>query len=147
MPDAEAEKVPAAYLAHLAALGPALPDVARRLATEVSLHDALLRGVERKKGRLELLFRAGNQQTGYFDAMLEYEGAEIADAEALVLQNALGRQDVELLSDEFDSHESGWSHTLLFWGPSRGTYQEVAVTFSAVSLRLFPAPGRFEERS
>jgi hypothetical protein len=48
----------AAYLAHLAALGPTLPDVARRLATEVSLHDALLRGVERKNGRLESMFGA-----------------------------------------------------------------------------------------
>jgi hypothetical protein len=42
MPDAGADKVPAAYLSHLTALGPTVPDAARRLAGEVSLHDGLL---------------------------------------------------------------------------------------------------------
>ena len=144
LPDAEAEKVPAAYLAHLAALGPALPDVARRLATEISLHDGLLGGVERKEGRLGLLFRAGNQQAGYFDAMLEYEDAELADADAFFLQNAVGRRDIALVYDEFDSRERGWRHTLLFWGGPQRSYREAAVTFSAISLRIVPATARFD---
>ena len=140
MPDAEAEKVPAAYLAHLAALGLTVPDAARRLANEVSLHDALLRGVERTNGRLELPFRAGDQQVGYFDAWLRYDGAGIAEADAQFLQSAVGRRDIELLYDEFDSHEGGWVHDLLFW-----PYYEVSVPFSVISLRVFPAAGRFDD--
>jgi hypothetical protein len=140
MSDAEAEKVPAAYLAHLAALGPTLPDVARRLATEVSLHDGLLGGVERKNERLELLFRAGDNQVGYFDAWLQYDGVVIAEADAQFLQSAVGRRDIELWYYEFDSHSGGWVHTLLFW-----PYHEVSVPFSKISLRLFPATGRFDQ--
>ena len=58
----------------LRALGPSVPDAARRLANAISLHDGLLRGVERTNGRLELLFRAGDQQVGYFDAWHRYDG-------------------------------------------------------------------------
>jgi len=54
--------------------GPGVPDAARRLANAISLHDGLLRGVERTNGRLELLFRAGDQQVGYFDAWHRYDG-------------------------------------------------------------------------
>ena len=89
MPDADAEQVPAAYLAHLAALGSTLPDAARRLANEVALHDGLLRGVERRNGRLELLFRAGDQQTGYFDAWLRYDGVGMTTEDAQFLQSAV----------------------------------------------------------
>jgi hypothetical protein len=97
IPDAEADKVPAAYLAHLAALGPTVPDAARRLASEVSLHDGLLRGVELTNGRLELLFRAGDQQVGYFDAWLKYDGVGVAEADAQFLRSADGCPQIELL--------------------------------------------------
>jgi hypothetical protein len=142
MPDDEAERLPAAYPAHLAALGPTLPDGARRLATEVSLHDELLGGVERRNGRLELLFRAGDPQGGYFDALLQYDGVGIADADALFVQSTVGRRDIELLYDEFDSHEGGWSHTLLFWPyhevPERrrqAAYCTVEVNLAQITVR------------
>lgn len=139
MPDEEAELVQVAYLAHLAALGPTLPDAARRLANEVNLHDGLLRGVKRTNGRLELLFRAGDQQVGYFDAWLQYDGAGIAEADAQFLNGAVGRPDIELLYDEFDSHENCWVHSLLFW-----PYREVSVRFAVIELQVFPAAGRFD---
>lgn len=140
MPDADAEQVPAAYLAHLAALGSTLPDAARRLANEVALHDGLLRGVERRNGRLELLFRAGGQQTGYFDAWLRYDGVGMTTEDAQFLQSAVGRRDIELLYDEFDAHDTGWVHRLLF-SPDH----EVQVRFAVLELQVFPAAGRFAE--
>jgi hypothetical protein len=143
MPDAEAEQVPAAYLAHLAALGPSVPDAARRLANEVSLHDGLLRGVELTGGRLELLFRAGNQQIGYYDAWLKYDGVGIAEVDARFLQSADGRPEIELLYDEFDRHERGWVHHFLFWLPGR-QYHEVSVRFAAIKLQVFPVTARFD---
>ena len=66
LPDAEADQVPAAYEAHLAALGPKLPDDVRRLETDVSLHDALVLRVERGSGSFEVQFRAGNNQSATF---------------------------------------------------------------------------------
>ncbi len=139
MPDAEAERVPAAYLAHFSALGPTVPDAARRLTKEVSLHDGLLRGVERGSGRLELLLRAGDQQVGYFDAWLQYDEAGIDEADAQFLKSAIGRRDIELLYDEFDAHETGWVHRLLF-----SPYHEVSVRFAVINLQVFPAAGRFD---
>ena len=78
LPDAEAERVASMYEAHLAALGPRLPNDARRLWTEVSLHDGLLRNVDRAGDRLEMVFRAGDNSTGYFDAHLSYEDVDIS---------------------------------------------------------------------
>ena len=143
MPDAAADKVPAAYLAHLGALGPTVPDAAHRLASEVSLHDGLLRGVELTNGRLELLFRAGNQQIGYFDAWLKYDGVGIAEADAEFLKSAKGCPEIELLYDEFDRHERDWVHHLLFWLPGR-QYHEVSVRFGVIELQVFPATARFD---
>ncbi len=144
MPDAQAELVPAAYLAHLAALGPSVPDAARRLANEVNLHDGLLRVVEPTNGRLELLFRAGDQQIGYFDAWLRYDGVGIAEADAQFLQSANGRSDIELLYDEFDRHDRDWIHQLLFWLPGR-QYHEVSVRFVVIELQVLPATARFDD--
>src|SRR5215510_11366025 len=96
MPDAEAERIPSTYEAHLAALGPHFPHDARRLWTELSLHDGLLRSIERAAARLELVFRAGDKSTGYFDARLSYE-------------------DGRLSHDEFDSLDGLWVHRFLFW--------------------------------
>jgi hypothetical protein len=143
MPDAEAERVPAAYLTHLAALGPSVPDAAGRLANEVSLHDGLLRGVEQTITRLEWLFRAGDQHVGYFDAWLKYDGVGIAEADAQFLQSANGRPDIELLYDEFAKHERDWVHQLLFGLPGR-QYHEVSVRFGVIDLQVFPATARFD---
>ena len=65
----------------MAALGPRLPSDARRLQTEVSLHDGLLRAVECAADRFELSFRAGDNSTGYFDARLSYNDAELSHSD------------------------------------------------------------------
>ena len=116
---------------------------ARRLANVISLHDGLLRGVERTNGRLVLLFRAGDQQVGYFDAWLRYDEVEIAKAYAEFLKGAVGRAEIELLYDEFDRHERDWVHHLLFCLSGR-QYHEVSVRFAVIDLQVFPAAGRFD---
>ena len=119
----------------------AVPDAARRLANVISLHDELVRGVKRTDGRLELLFRAGDQQVGYFDAWLSYHGAAIAKADAEFLKSALGDPEIELLYDEFDRHEKDWVHDLLFSIPER-QYHEVSIRCDVIDLQVFPAARR-----
>jgi hypothetical protein len=139
MPDAEAEQVASAYEAHLAALGPRLPNDARRLWTEVSLHDALLRTVQRAANGFEMLFRAGDNSTGYFDARLSYDDVKLSASDEQFLRNAVGRRDVELLYDEFDAADAHWVHRFLFW-----PYREVSIDFGVFTLAVTPAVGRFD---
>ena len=56
------------------------------------------------------------------------------------LQSSVGRRDIELPYDEFDSHETYWIHRLLFW-----PYREVSVRFAIVELQVTPAQRRFDE--
>ena len=139
MPDAEAERVVSMYEAHLTALGPRLPSDARRLQTEVRLHDGLLRAVKSAAGRVELIFRAGDNSIGYFDARLSYDDASLSISDEQFLANATGRRDVELLYDEFDAADTYWVHRFLFW-----PYHEVSVHFGAFTLVVTPALGRFD---
>lgn len=139
MPDAAVERVAETYEAHLSALGPRLPNDARRLWTEVSLHDGLVRTVERAANRFEMVFRAGDNRTGYFDARLSYEDVGVSPSDEQFLRSAVGRRDVELLYDEFDSADTHWVHRFLFW-----PYHEVSVHFGAFTLAVTPARGRFD---
>ena len=139
MPDTEAERVVSMYEAHLAALGPRLPSGARRLQSEVSLHDGLLRAVEYAADRFELSFHAGDNSTGYFDARLSYNDAKLFPSDEQFLRTAVGRRDVELLSDEFDAADRYWVHRFLFW-----PYLEVSVYFGAFTLAVTPTLGRFD---
>jgi hypothetical protein len=139
MPDADAERVVSMYEAHLTALGPRLPSDAHRLQTEVSLHDGLLRAVKSTTGRIELIFRAGDNSIGYFDARLSYDDASVSVPDEQFLRNAVGRRDVELLYDEFDAANTHCVHRFLFW-----PYHEVSVQFGAFTLAVTPAMGRFD---
>jgi hypothetical protein len=139
MPEKEARRVASKYEAHLATLGPHLPRDARRLSTDVSLHDGLLRSVNRGGNGFEMLFRAGDSSTGYYDVRLRYDDASLALPHAQFLDNAVGRRDVQLLYDEFDAAGSNWVHRLLFW-----PYYEVAVRFGGFKLAVTPAVGRFD---
>jgi len=107
--------------------------------SEVSLHDDLVRGVSHANGRLEVLFRAGDQEGGYFDARLRYGDVELTEADEQFLKTAADRPDIELLYDEFDSSSKGWVHRMLFW-----PYQEISVHFAAFDLKVAVAAGRFD---
>ena len=139
MPDDEAERVPSTYEAHLAALGPSFPTDAHRLCTEVSLHDGLLRAVDRTENGLEVVFRIGQNSTGYFDARLSYEGVRLSPSDEQFLRSVIGRRRVELLYNEFDTSDSHWVHQFMFW-----PYREVSIQFRALTLALNPAKERFD---
>jgi hypothetical protein len=142
--DAEVERAWPAYEAHLIALGPRLPKDARRLWTELSLHDGLVRAVGRTESRLEVIVRAGSNQVGYFDARLAYGDVRLSPIDEQYLRSAIDRRDVELLHDEFDSSGDLWVHSLLFCeGPRPVTYREVSIHFGAFTLAVDPAQGRF----
>jgi hypothetical protein len=141
LPDAEADRIPIEYESHIGALLPSLPSDALRLIHEISLHDGLIRRVERRFDVFEMVVRAGDQQAGYFDARVLYDGAEMAPPDEAFLESAVGRPEVELLYDEFDSGATGsWIHRILFW-----PYREVSVQFKALELRVTAASGRFSE--
>jgi hypothetical protein len=118
MPDGEADRIPELYRAHLEALGPSLPSDARRLWSDVSLHDGLVLGRELGDGRLRALFRSGDRQSGYIDAGLTYGAVARSEADEQFLR---------------------WVHRLLFW-----PYREVCIYFEAFTLDVNPASGRFE---
>jgi hypothetical protein len=137
----EAARVPAAYQAHIASLGPLLPVDARRLVSDVSLHDGLIRHVHQQSDHADVLVRAGEVGTGYFNAHLSYGGGKISPGDGRFLKEAVGRPDVELLYDEFDwSEGADLVHRLLFW-----PYREVSVRFRAFALRVTAVSGRFDE--
>ena len=139
--DEEADRIPIEYESHIGALRPSLPGDALRLTHEITLHDGLIRRVEHRSGVFEMVVRAGDQQTGYFDARLLYGGAEIAPPDKAFLESAVGHREVELLYDEFDSGATGsWIHRILFW-----PYREVSVQFTAFELRVTAVSGRFSE--
>lgn len=139
LPDDEADRVPDAYEAHIKALVPPLPATAQRLVREISLHDGLLRTLSSDGSGLELMFRAGDQQRGYFDARLHYARAEMTAEDGQFLRTIVGARDVEVLYDEFDSAGEGecWIHRLLFW-----PYHEVSIRFGALDLDVSPTSGR-----
>ena len=142
MPEDEADRVPGEYEAYIRALLPPLPAAAQRLIREVSLHDALLRTLSGDGKRLELMFRAGDHQTGYFDARLAYTRVELPAKDKRFLRTVVGARDVELLYDEFDAAEDGerWIHRLLFW-----PHREVSMEFAALDLEVTAASRRFDQ--
>jgi hypothetical protein len=141
LPDEKPDSVLRAYQAHIEAISSALPRGAVRLATDVSLHDGLLRRVRCDSRSLELMIRAGDQRHGYFDAQLSYGGTEVTQEDLRFLQDSVGRRDVELLYDEFDLlSEHRWEQRMLFW-----PYREITVMFETLGLQVTPASDRFSE--
>ena len=141
MSEDEASRIPAEYETHISRLVPPLPASARRLVREVSLHDGLMRSLSHEQGKLDVSFRAGDQQVGYFDARLRYTGVELTPGSEQFLRAIIGNREVELLYDEFDSVGDGkhWFHRLLFW-----PYHEVSIQFGAFELEITPAARRFD---
>jgi len=127
------------YRAHLDSLGSALPEAAHRLSTEVSLHDALIRRAEHQDANFELVCRAGDQLRGYVDAQIVYGNVTVSEDDEQFLNSAVGRADIEVLYDEFDSSDARWVHRLLFW-----PYREVAVHFATLQMNVTRAHSRFD---
>ena len=140
--DVDPQHQHAAYLKYLGTLTPPLPSDVSDLSRTVNLHDGLLRQyeVDQRAGTIDLRFRAGDQQAGYFDLDLHYVHAVVDPASDGVLRRALGERDYELLDDEFDAAAARWVHRFLF-SPDG----EPAITFGGLTWSHSPRRDRFSD--
>ncbi|HSQ31342.1 MAG TPA: hypothetical protein VLN49_15915 [Gemmatimonadaceae bacterium] len=135
--DEEADRVEAQYAAHRAAFAQSAPGPLREIASGSSLHDAIVVSVEVTRSTRTVVLRllAGDQQRGYFERKITYEGVELdhLDTQALA---AIARDPAsELLSDELDALGSGlYSHDLLFWPH----YREILFRFDRIQVSDAP---------
>ena len=141
--EVDARQLQAAYEHYLSTLKPPLPSDASDLSRAVNLHDGLLRRyhVDPPGRTIDLTFRAGDLQVGYFDLEVHYVDAVLdANADA-VLRRALGNRHYELLDDEFDTASStGWVHRFLFHPDG-----EAMLTFRDLTWVQTPRPDRFRD--
>ncbi|MBV9495425.1 MAG: DUF4085 family protein [Acidobacteria bacterium] len=119
--DAEFEAAISDYRDHVATLLDRLSAPLRRLATDLSMHDAIVKNVQRAERSLSLSLRVGDRQRGYFDLDLRYE-----DVSSLRGMAAVGS---EVLQDEVDIDDDGaFVHRFLF------DVGEMVVSFRDVTL-------------
>ena len=137
MTDAEADAVAPAYWHHVGALD--LPTPVRALA-DLNTHDASVLDValHPAANTLRLRLRCGDQQTGYFDAMLTFTGATIRPADAATLERARRPANVEVLYDEVDRADGRTFEYRLLLYPAG----EVSIRFTDVAILRKPAVDR-----
>lgn len=131
--DEEAESVEAAFSAHQHAFAASVTGALRELAIGPSLHDARIVSVSvaRPAHAVVLRLRAGDQQRGYFDRTVTYEGVELKTLDVATLATIARDPASELLADEIDLAESGrYSHSLLFWPH----YREIVIEFTSARI-------------
>jgi hypothetical protein len=135
LPQADTDATFAAYERHLEAIWPRLHATVRVLAGGLPLQNALIRRVvlDRAAHELRLELRAGDEETGFFDADLTYLAAIVDAADVQRLAEAARDPDSELLYDELDLGGDSYIHRLLFW-----PYRECEVLFDALALRIAP---------
>jgi hypothetical protein len=139
--DVDARQQQAAYLQYLGFLRPPLPPDALDLSRTVNLHDGLLRHYhfDKRGGTVDLRFRAGDLQVGYFDLNVHYLEAAVDPASDVLLRNAVGDRHSELLDDEFDAADATvWVHRFLF-RPDR----ETTIRFGGLTWAHEPRRDRF----
>lgn len=146
--DDEFDAVVPAYWAHIEALAPRLPETLRALATDVSLHDGLIRRflVDRSLGRLTVELCCGDLQTGYFNLGLRYLGVDMNSLDISVLKELAEASGTEALYDEVDQDsDEVYVHRILFWigrEKSRDPYRDVEVRFRELDMQQTPCPDR-----
>lgn len=132
------------YTTHIEKLLPQFPVSLVELATQVSLHDGLIQQItiDTKHRYLDMLFRCGDQQVGYFDLKLLYTGVLTDSLDLDALSSVASNQSVECLFDEIDLESKQiYVHRLLF---SSGS--EIAIRFAQLELRRKPMPNRIFNR-
>jgi len=128
------------YRAHLAAVFHNLPLAAQELASEISIHDGLIRRVEvnRSSGSVLLQLLCGDQQVGYFDLDLLYTGGDVASLDTETLARLSRDRRSEALYDELDRLDaSTFEHRILFYPNG-----EVAITFRQLTISRKPRADR-----
>jgi len=141
--DVDARQQHAAYLQYLGSLRPPLPTDALDLSRTVNLHDGLLRHyhLDKRGGTVDLRYRAGDLQVGYFDLYVHYVEAAVDPASDALLRGAVGDRLSELLDDEFDAAgASVWVHRFLFT-PNR----EATIKFGGLTWAHEPRRDRFSD--
>ena len=131
--DEEADRVEAQYVAHRAAFAQSASGPLREIASGPSLHDALVESVEvnRSKRTVVLRLLAGDQQRGYFERKITYEGVDLDHLDTQALAVIARDPASELLHDEVDALGSGlYSHDLLFWPH----YREILFRFDRIQV-------------
>ncbi|MBI5362462.1 MAG: hypothetical protein HZA53_04730 [Planctomycetes bacterium] len=134
--DDASEAVVVAYRRRLEAIMPSLPESVRRLAREVSLHDALVEQVRwRPHDRtLTLVFVVTCGPGAPGTARVVYEGALLGERRLDALRSVARDRDAVLLYDEVDlGEDGGLVHRLLFW-----PREEVTVDCRVVHVELAP---------
>jgi hypothetical protein len=95
---------------------------------------------------------AGDQQRGYFERTIRYEGVDFEHLDTQSLAVIARDPASELLYDEFDALGSGlYSHDLLFWPQ----YREILLRFARIQVFdaaqmdriLLPLADRYSESS
>ncbi|WP_435009552.1 hypothetical protein P12x_000808 [Tundrisphaera lichenicola] len=140
----EAEDVRHAYSSHIEGLAGRLPGAVDELATSVDLHDAIIRRVrvDRRAAGLRIELRCGDQQAGYFDAVLQYSGVPLETTDLVCLEDRARDPRTEVLYDEVDIDGDGQlCHRFLFWPDG-----ELEVRFASFALGRVKKDARIEPR-
>jgi len=140
--DVDPRQQHADYLQYLGNLTPPLPSDVSDLSRTVNLHDGLLRQyqLDQTARTIDLRFRAGDQQVGYFDLDVHYIDTAVDPGSDAVLRRALGERHYELLDDEFDAAGASWVHRFLF-SPDG----EAAIMFGGLTWSHSPRRDRFSD--
>jgi hypothetical protein len=131
--DEEADRVGAQYAAHRAAFAESASGPLKEIASGPSLHDALVVSVEVKRSERTVVLRllAGDQQRGYFERTITYQGVDLDHLDTQTLAAIARDPASELLYDEVDALGSGlYSHDLLFWPH----YREILFRFYRIQV-------------
>ena len=144
--DEQSRRCEEEYDRRLAAIEPRLPPAARRLAREISLHDAIIESARwsaRTRG-LELTLVAGDSSSGYRAVMLEYQGVHAGSRLLSTLRDLARDRETEVLYDEVDLDEQDGLlvHRLLFW-----PRDELTICCQAIELDTSPRSDRRVELS
>lgn len=135
--DEETDHVEAQYAAHRAAFARSVSGPLREIASGPSLHDALIVYVEVNRTTRAVVLRllAGDQQRGYFERTIKYEGVDLDNLDTRSLAVIARDPASQLLYDEVDALGSGlYSHDLLFWPQ----YREILLRFARIEVSDAP---------
>lgn len=140
--DEEYEESVANYRRRLESISHALPQSLRSLATDISLHDAVVERIAWRPatGSLTIAlvaFRVG-VPNAYDSVVLEYGGAMLGEARVDSLRAVARDREAEILDFEVDvDDEDGYLiHRLLFW-----PREEVTIDFRTFDCQVTPRDG------
>jgi hypothetical protein len=130
--DDESEAVMRRYTEHITSLATTLPSAMRELAMGLNLHDGRVGRVvvDRRRRRVSLTLRIGDQQSGYSNLQLRYDSVALSRLDTRTLRAVVEDPASELLYDEVDRSDHGrFIHRMLFI-----PYRDVEIDFEQLSI-------------